>query len=211
MRSDSYLLRYDKRATIDSQLLEAVHRYEAVDSQRSYYLGAGVSGGEQLAELAEPRLIMPPAGDRGGVDRLARLPHAHGRHRSLVALGLEAGIVPIETSEGDQPPRDRLTVCDQVLVVDVNKAIGRQRRAPVLHQPDVLPIGESQIRFVADILDPFGEIRKVYREAGVDRVAAAMDDVHLGEQKMDQPQPVEIEWQLVGDPGRLRPYPIRPG
>ena len=42
----------------------------------------------------------------------------------------------------------------------------------------------------------------MHSQAGVDRVSLAMDDASLGEQQVDQPDPVEIEWR--GHPRRLR-------
>jgi len=76
---------------------EAVIRDHTVEPQRRDRLSPILHLRQQFAQFAEPRFIAPPARDRGGIDRLPRLPLARGHDRPLVALGHEAGIVPVET------------------------------------------------------------------------------------------------------------------
>ena len=134
-------------------------------------------------DIVEPRLVVAPAPDRSAVDRLTRLPQAGGRHGAGVALRLKTGIVPLKTAEGDQPPGHRLAIRDQVLVSDFDKAAGRQRRAPVVHQPGVMPICLGQVSLArAERADLF-KMCKVHRQAGVYRMTAALDDALCGSAK----------------------------
>ena len=75
--------------------------------------GAGIQRRQELPQLAEPRLIPPPALHRRRVDGLARLPHAGGSHGPLIPFGSETTVVPLESDEGDKPARFGLAVCDK--------------------------------------------------------------------------------------------------
>ena len=164
---------------------------------------------QQFAQFAEPGLLAPPARDRSGIDRLARLPQARGPDRPLVALGAKAGIVPVETGKGDQPPGDGLAVGNQILVIDFGKPLTRQRRASMLHQPGILSVSKGEVGLGPGEIHPLAEIREIHREASVDRMAAAMDDARLRQQQVDEAEANMIERRLVGDTGRLRSDPAQ--
>ena len=80
---------------------------------------------EQAAKLAEPRFVVSPALDRGSVNRLARLQHTGGLDHTAVLLRLQTGIVPFEADERDQFAGCLLSIADEILVVDLEEAIGR--------------------------------------------------------------------------------------
>ena len=62
----------------------------------------------------------------------------------FTASGLRSGAqargVPRQAAERDEPPRRRLGLARRLLVVDLEEAVGREHRAPVIHQPQVLPV-----------------------------------------------------------------------
>ena len=136
--------------------------------------------GQKLQQLAEPRLVVPPSLDRGAVDGLARLPLAGRPHRVGVALGLEAGARP---SRDRRTRSSRRAVClgrgGRVLVVDVEQPVGREHRAPVIHQTEVLAVVRDEVAAVAREAPVLGEVRRVDRQARVDRVAPAVDDARV--------------------------------
>ena len=47
--------------------------------------------------------------------------------------------------EGDQLPGDRLAVGDQSLVIDFDKTLARQHRAPMVHQPGILAVSKGEV------------------------------------------------------------------
>jgi hypothetical protein len=53
--------------------------------------------------------------------------------------------VPVETAKGDQMPGDGLAVGDQILVIDFEKTLARQHRAPM-----VLIMGDRDLFFEND-------------------------------------------------------------
>ena len=164
---------------------------------------------QQLAQRTQPGLVIAPALDRTAIDRLARLPHAGGGHDALVALRVQAGIVPIQAAERDQPPCRGFAIGNQGLVVHLQEAVGRQHGAPVIHQTLVLPILPDQIVPVAGEAHAPEEIRAIDRQAGIDRVTPAMDDPGAREHQMHQAEPHEIMRQLVGDPRGVRRDPTQ--
>ena len=71
-----------------------------------------------------------PAGDRGRVNRLAHLPHTGGLHHPPVLLRREAGVVPRQAAEFNQPTGFCFTIRDQVFVDDLGELIGWQHLPP---------------------------------------------------------------------------------
>src|SRR5712691_2838318 len=101
--------------------------------------------GQELSELAEPRLVMTPARDRTRVDRLPCLPIARRLDDASVALRVQARLVPFETAKSDYMSRQSFAVGDQRLVIDLQEAVGWECRAPMCHQAHVLLIEENDL------------------------------------------------------------------
>ncbi len=161
--------------------------------ERSRYADSGSS----CTQLADPRFVLPPALDRGAVDRLSCLPLARGPDGVGVSFGLKAGRIPLETAERDQPSRGVLGCGRRVLVDDVEHSVGRQHRAPVVHQTEVLPIVRGEIAMLAREPPVLRELSRVDGKAGVDRVAPAVNDPRARQEQVNEANPEEVERHLV--------------
>jgi hypothetical protein len=73
--------------------------------------------------------------------------------------------VPVEAGEGDQSPGDGLAVGDQILVIDFDKTLARQHRAPMVHHPGVLSVSEGEVDLGPGEVHPLLEKREIHRKA----------------------------------------------
>src|SRR5207253_9734229 len=82
----------------------------------------------------EMPLALPPTPDGAAEDRLPHFPETGREYRSLGAMELKAGGLPVEGEEYDQPPALALRVADQRLVI-YRQHRQRQYPPPMLGQP----------------------------------------------------------------------------
>ena len=122
---------------------------------------------------------------------------------------MQAAVVPVKPAKSDNPARHRLAISHQRFVVDLQKALGRQHPSPVTHEPGILlPIERDRIAIVGEI----GEVavrRHVDRQAGVQRVPAAMDDAGTRQDQVDEPEQQKIGRHLIGDAERAGRHPAQ--
>ena len=93
-----------------------------------------------IEERAEVGLVLAPDADGLGVNRLAHLHEAGRTHDASVRMEVEAGWVPIETQEFDQPARLTFGVGHEQLILKV-EPLERPGFGPV--RDEALVIGEK--------------------------------------------------------------------
>ena len=110
----------------------------------------------------------------------------------------QALVVPRQADELDQPLGLALGMLDGVLVIDGDHHAFGQNLLPMLHQLAILAVIAAEFAEVVAVrhvvLEQLGE----RRQAGVDRVAAGVNDLGVGHEHMDQPDEVIIGQQFVG-------------
>ncbi len=150
-----------------------------------------------------------PAADARRVERLPDLGGARGFDRATGPVEREAGRVPAETAGIQQTPCLAFEVRDDRFIADLAAAIRRQEVATLLHQPFIMPIVAAEfpkmIGAVARTIEDLG----IAGEAGVDRIAAAMNDAGIRQGQVDEAGIEEIARQLVDDPVCRRRQPGR--
>ena len=164
---------------------------------------------QQRREFAEPRLISAPAFGRAAIDRLARLPHAGSFDLASVIFRPQAGFVPVEAQEVDHAPGNSFAVADQLLVIHFQQRIGRQHVAPMGGKAFVGPEVERKVPLVVGERHGRGEVGEVVGQAGIHRVAPAVEDPPAREQDVEQADPEEVPRHFVGNPARIRRYPAQ--
>src|SRR6266481_9091136 len=132
----------------------------------------------------EMPLIMAPASDRARVDLLANLPHAQRRDRALRAVEVEAGGLPVEAEEIDQPAALPFEIADQRLVIDGQHA-ERKHALPMRRETRARPRANAAIDEIVGEKITLVEALEEIREGGVARVAADEDDSAAGKQHRD--------------------------
>src|SRR5579871_1681891 len=73
---------------------------------------------DKRTKRSQPRLVAPPARDRGAIDRLPGLPLAGGLYGAWIRFGAQTRIMPREPGGGDNPPDYGFRRVGQVLIVD---------------------------------------------------------------------------------------------
>src|SRR6266851_1817782 len=147
-------------------------------------------------------LVMVPASDRSRVDLLANLPHAQCRDRALRAVEVEAGRLPIETEEIDQPAALPLEIANQRLVIDGQHA-ERKHTLPMRRETRARPRANAAIDEIVGEKITLVEALEEIRKGGVARVAADEDDSAAGKQHRDEAEKHQIVRRLVDDSPRL--------
>jgi hypothetical protein len=104
----------------------------------------------------------------------------------------EARLVPFEPAGRHEPPRVRLGVRYQSLVLRLDEPIRRQRLSPMGHQPLVLGDVADKIAAVRGEAVWNPEIRGEDGESDIDRVAPAMDEGGVGEDPVDDTKRLEL-------------------
>lgn len=175
--------------------------------RREGRLRRSLEGGAALIRLAQcieqsgqmARVIVPPP-DGAVIKRLSHLPTAGRCDRPLCPVKIEAGRLPIEAEERNEPAALALEIVDQRLVLNIEHA---QRQDPV-------PVSAEALGFQI----PFGAIGEVVREhelaraelleitgkTNVARIAPAEDDAGAREQCRDDAERKDIVRQFVEHP-----------
>ena len=99
---------------------------------------------ERLQQRTQVALIITPASDRTGVERLAHLPAARRCDDPLRAMEIHAGRLPIQAEKGYQLAAFGLEICDQCFVLDVEHP-KRQCPTPMRSQTFRLEISPTAI------------------------------------------------------------------
>ena len=139
-----------------------------------------------------------PASHRAPVNWLPDLPATQRRYGPFVTRVIQTSRVPLQTQPFDHRTYLVFQVCGQVLVVDRQQAVIAEVR-PVLHKTLITLI------IIANILNPVSikissrEILEIYRQTGIDRVPATVDDSRFWKQKPNKPDVQEIGRVFVGD------------
>jgi hypothetical protein len=109
-----------------------------------YPLAAATSDLQELPKIADPWLVSPPTRDRALVNRLPRLPSACGFHKIVVSSGRSTPN-PIRARR----MRSAFGPCSpdraHIFVVEIEKSVGWDYRAPVLHETQVQLIARRQV------------------------------------------------------------------
>ena len=165
-------------------------------------LGRGI-GRQGLDQGAELGFIGLPALQRGAIDRPAHLIDAGGPDRPVGLVEGDAAGIPGQAAVVQDAPGLGLDILDHRLVLDLQHRPRRQHPAPMLHQIEIHPVIAAELFQVVGIVDLIGEMLAEAGQAGVERVAAQMNDPRLGKDEMDEPDEHVVVGHLVGDPGRL--------
>ncbi len=145
------------------------------------------------------RLVVPPAPDRALIDRLPDLVAAGRLHVALGLMKLQTGRIPVQLQEVEDFSAGFLRILDMGFIGDVQDG-QVQRRSPVGHQPLILPVVEPQVAEIESLKVAAREVLEIARQAGIQRIPAAMDDPRTCEQPGNQAKPLEIVGHLVGHP-----------
>ena len=119
-------------------------------------MGPRLSGYE-ISQLSEQRaqtgFESPPALNRSAEQGLAHLDGARGVNRPAGLVEAETAIVPPQTAVIDQTPGLPFEIVNDVFIDDLEHGIGREYRAPVIHQFGVAAIIAAQLaQVVAEML-----------------------------------------------------------
>src|SRR4051812_35108646 len=96
-------------------------------------------------------------------------------------------VVPFETAMSDDSPGLRVKIFDNVLVMDVEKDVGRQNCAPMRHQCLIRPIETAQFTKVVGVR--LRLTKEEDRERGktrVDRVTPSVNNARVRQCRMNQ-------------------------
>ena len=93
-------------------------------------------------------------------------------------------------------------VLDKNLVVDLHQSRWRNHASPVLHQTQIVSIGEGNVLLVVGKIGPSTEVGCVNRHAGIDGIATQVNEVGVRKKTVNQPYPFVIERLLVDNPFR---------
>src|SRR5580658_1781709 len=93
--------------------------------------------GEIRGKLAELARVVTRTPGGSLVERLAHLPDARRLYAARPPAEVEAGLVPVESAECEQPLRGGPRVANQLIVVELENRFAAER-LPVRHQPAVL-------------------------------------------------------------------------
>ena len=162
-------------------------------------------GSDARASIRGPScdFIGLPALQRGAIDRPAHLIDAGGPDRPVGLVEGDAARIPGQAAVVEDAPGLGLDILDHRLVLDLQHRARRQHPAPMLHQIEIHPVIAAELRQIIGIVDLIGEMLAEAGQAGVERIAAQMDDPRLGQDEMDEPDEHVVVGHLVGDPGRL--------
>src|SRR5579859_3423683 len=131
---------------------------------------------EQAGQFAQPQFVASPAVQRATIDRLARLPDARCSDRLAIDLVMQTRVVPGKPAERHQPSGFGLPIADQGLVVQLGEAIWRKDTLPMRYQARILTIIECEVAAIAHKMLWRPELRKIDRQANIDRIAPAQDE-----------------------------------
>ena len=144
--------------------------------------------------------VSPPLADRGGIGRPADLDPA-GRQDRTPGLEEAAAIrVPVEPAESQEPSAHALEIGDQVFVVEIED-LDRQNLGPGRHHLSVVLVEAAELGEIEAVFLAPGKVLKEAGQAGVQSIAAAVQDTRFGEQQGDQAQMAEVQRRLVGHDG----------
>ena len=115
----------------------------------------------------------------------------------------DAAGIPGQAAVVQDAPGLGLDILDHRLVLDLQHRARRQHPAPMLHQIEIHPVIAAELPQIVGIVDLIGEMLAEAGQAGVERVAAQMNDPRLGQDEMDEPDEHVVVGHLVGDPRRL--------
>ncbi len=170
---------------------------------RLFRLGRGI-GRQGLDQGAELRFIGLPALQRGAIDRPAHLIDAGGPDRAVGLVEGDAAGIPGQAAVVQDAPGLGLDILDHRLVLHLQHRARRQHPAPMLHQIEIHPVIAAELPQIVGIVDLVGEMLAEAGQAGVERVAAQMNDPRLGQDEMDEPDEHVVVGHLVGDPAAPR-------
>ncbi len=141
---------------------------------------------------------MAPALQGVTVDGAAHLFVAGCIDHPSVGVKVQAGLIPVQATEGHQLATHALHVLHQVLVA--HRQLGQvQHLPPVFHEAFVGTVIPPQAAQVAGIGMAAVEAVEIDGQAGVQWFAYTVDDTRLREQQLDQAQVQEVVWQFVGN------------
>jgi len=110
----------------------------------------------------------------------------------LVEFGVEAGFGPFETAKLDDVSSPDDWVGGEILVPDLEIAVGRKDRSPVVGESHKLLVGEDDVISVADELGGGVDGGHPDREGGVDWVAADVNDPRVRQSEVKGTQDLEV-------------------
>src|SRR6516164_2776960 len=143
--------------------------------------------------------IGAPASDRALIDRLAHLGDARGAHRATCLVKGKAGVVPFEVAVRYDLPCLCFQIGDHFLVLDLDHHALRQDAAPVGHERIVATVEAAELAEIVGVWITVLEENRETGEAGIDRVAARMDDARVRQRQVDEAGQMEVPGHLVGD------------
>ena len=131
---------------------------------------------------------------------------AYRPDRAFRLIELQTGIVPFEAAMGDDLARLLLEIVDDLFVLHLKHDAGRQNIAPMRHHLLVGSVIAPQFPKIVGInLAMPGEKYREDRKAGIDGVAAGVNDARVGQGCVNEAGKSEVCRQLICDAGRARP------
>ena len=158
---------------------------------------------ERFNQRAQVLFIVLPACDRFAVQGAAYLVVTCSCHKTLGFVETQAAFVPFQTAEIHHVAADRFLVVYQVLVANLQHGY-LQDVIPVSHEPSVVVVESAQLGKVIGVGVGTGKVLEITGQAGIQRVANAVNHVGVGKQQFNQAQKPEVSRHFVYDAGGSR-------
>lgn len=162
------------------------------------YVAADVDA-QRFDQGGDMTLVLAPAFDGFAVNRSSYLIVAGCCNGALGFVELQTGIIPFESAELNHSAAQGFLIIDQIFVLHLQHRDG-ERLAPMRHQAQILPIVHAKFGQVVGVGMMRVEVLEIDGDAGVDRIAHAMDDLRAGKHQLDQTKILKIVRHLVRDP-----------
>jgi len=150
------------------------------------------------AQRRQPFGVVSPFADRRRIDRAPHLNGARGRRRRRALVKSQDLVVPRQSEKADEAPARCGLIADDVLVVDFQQHIRRQRRPPMPRQAAIGQIIFRQFDLMVRERKLALKVRLVDRPASVQRVSLDQYDPRRRQRRVNEAA-IEVVLQRLVD------------